>query len=90
MSIDYQQISMMRELVEVQQARKANWPTPHGPSDKKIEAVHRSKITSIRKQLSARCVSGTENTPAVVASDLSEGLQAPRRATFWSRADQNS
>jgi hypothetical protein len=83
--INSQQISLMRELVEVQEARKANWPTPDGPADKDAEAVHREKISAIRNKLSDRRVSGPENTPAVDASDLSEGLQAPRRATFFSR-----
>ena len=87
MTIDPKEISLMRELVEVQQARKANWPTPDGPADKDIEAVHRAKISAIRNKLSARRVSESENTPAVDASISyqPEGLEAPRRATFLSR-----
>lgn len=44
----------MRELVDVQDARKINWPTLDGPADKELEFVHRRKISAIRKQLSAR------------------------------------
>ena len=85
--IDSHQISLMRELVEVQESRRANWPTPCGPADKEMEAMHRAKISAIKKQLSARRVSGPENTPAVDASHLyePERLEAPRRATFLSR-----
>jgi hypothetical protein len=84
MNIDSNQISLMRELVEVQEARKANWPTPHGPADKGIESVHRAKISAIRKKLSDRRVSEPENSPAADVSHHHnrEGVEAPRRATF--------
>jgi len=69
MNIDSQTISLMRELVEVQEARKANWPTPSGPVDKEVEAIHRAKISAIRNQLSDRRVSEPENTPGADASE---------------------
>ena len=85
MSIDSQEIALMRELVDVQSARAANWPTPYGPTNKDLETVHREKISSIKKRLSARRVSEPENTPAAAAYNCSEWLQVPRRATIWSR-----
>jgi len=37
MRIDSQEIALMRELVDVQSARAANWPTPYGPTNKDME-----------------------------------------------------
>ena len=87
MSIDSQEIALMRELVDVQSARAANWPTPYGPTNKDLETVHREKISSIKKRLSARRVSEPENTPAAAPQSFiePEGMGKPRRATFFSR-----
>jgi hypothetical protein len=87
MSIDSQEIALMRELVDVQSARAANWPTPYGPTNKDLETVHRQRISSIKKRLSDRRVSEPENTPAAVPQSFTkpEGMGNPRRATFFSR-----
>lgn len=87
MMIDSQEIALMRELVDVQAARAANWPTPYGPTNKDMELIHREKISSIKKRLSDRRVPEPENTPAVVPRSTTEpeGLWKPRRVTFFSR-----
>lgn len=73
--IDSRQITLMRELVDVQAARADNWPTPDGPADKELEFGHRRKISAIRKQLSARQqMGGPSETPTSPASVYTLGF----------------
>jgi hypothetical protein len=62
---------LLRELVSIQTARRANWPTAASPADAALETQHAAQLSHIQEQLSAHRVTGPEKTPADYAANNS-------------------